>query len=220
MSAAAIAIVSDCVARSCCSTRPPTSTKYPVGSSKAGREPLAHVRGRAAQVAPGDARFDGDPPAASPRAGSCRARTLPRPAPPARSGSACRRAPRAAGCGSPATLLRAGSASRTTRSYRRCPTHTSDTSSPTSPIRSARTTSPGVRPVRATAARSIATRSCGRPVTASTRRSSMPSTSAMIALRLAAEPRRARRDPDRTREPTGRPAFRRALRRCACRAAS
>ena len=73
-------------------------------------------------------------------------------------------------------LSRRSSRRRTTRSKRRWPCHICEPSSPTRPIRTARMTSPGVRPTRAAASRFTATCSWGRPVSCSARRSAMPST--------------------------------------------
>ena len=81
---------------------------------------------------------------------------------------------------------RRSSWSRRTRSKRFCPIQTCPNSSPTRPIRTASTTSPGVSPTRAQAARSTAIRTCGRPPSFSARRSAMPRTPPMTVCAWAA----------------------------------
>ena len=93
-------------------------------------------------------------------------------------------------------------------------------SSPTSPIRTARITSPGASPTRAVASRLTAICSCGSPVSCSARKSAMPVDASDQRLRPARRVATARRDPGRRFGRRDPPACRRAPRRCACPAVS
>ena len=182
-----MASTSDRVARAWLSTLPPTSTKYPGGSSSSRSRRSRSSSRRAAQIAAADAwprrRCGGCPP----RAGSTRRRRSRRWWPAGPAGCGCRRGRRSAGCGWRSRRRRRSSCSRTTRSKRRWPTQTSETVSPTRPIRTARMTSPGVSPTRAAAARSTVTRSWGRPVSCSARTSSSPRTRRAMACGALAQ---------------------------------